>query len=171
MRICIRHEEMNQEMSSLGQSIVAMDILRPFLRKVNCRLCHNVLLEECTFPQDLVLLVASSNVVGSYPSKVVKSIIKDVYNLAGSNLSRDLHVNLIRKTFFQNVNNLPSVKSFKLCLNHNEKERTQLIQHVARKALVDLLNRVNADIRKQLKIRHGQKAIKKSAKLQRVTNQ
>lgn len=171
VQIQIRHEEMTQQMSALGQSVVAMDILRPFLRKLKCRLCHNLLLEDCSFPQDLVLLMANSTVTQSFPSAAIKNIVNEVYYLAGSKLSSNLHINFIRKTFIGQVKNLPSVKNFNLCVDHNDKQRNQLIDKVSRKALSDLLTRINVDIRKQLKHKHSVKAQKKCAKLQRVTHQ
>lgn len=83
--------------------------------------------------------------------------------------SRKLHCCGLMANFMRFIEELPSVKSFTLCVViHNDDEKSRLLKMVADRALADLCIRATADIKKQLKVK---KSRTRQAKMKKVTHQ
>ena len=161
-----------EKMSAFGLAKDALKIATMYLKRTNCEGWKDVLLTSPLFPKHFNLLLSQSspdkNKDQKYPSELISSATKEIYELGAQQLPPILHHTGILAKYMSLAGDLPSVVSFQLCPEHNEQQKPRILKDICLSALLQIVNKSTRIIRTRLRWKMQEK---KNRKLQRVSHQ
>ncbi|KAE8741803.1 hypothetical protein FOCC_FOCC012664 [Frankliniella occidentalis] len=142
-------------LGSIASAKVAAPIVSRELAKLQCGECSGILVTQPQFPLHLphTMSAAPGEMDVMLPNHQVATLVNKIYKMV-LGMQRTLwslpkfHV---VDTIHRRVQSIPEVKNFELCDIHNEEAKSSLIKSFCRKALEDLLAKIN----QEYKARHS----------------